>query len=110
MTGRSPSTVDVPRWWAPVLVVICALTQLSYPTTYGWLYPGDGRGGFRAGLPGHGVFDLPDQRVVPEPGAFAHQRPQCRGFQKGHFHVQVEGDHGTPRIFVPVVSVATILP
>lgn len=39
----------VPRWWAPVLVAICALTQLSYPTTYGWLYPGDGGALFLVG-------------------------------------------------------------
>lgn len=31
---------DVPRWWGPALVCLAALTQLSYPTTYGWLYPG----------------------------------------------------------------------
>ncbi len=31
----------VPRWWAPVLVTTCALTQLSYPTIYGWLYAGN---------------------------------------------------------------------
>ena len=29
-----------PRWWAPGLVGLALLTQLSYPTTYGWLYPG----------------------------------------------------------------------
>lgn len=31
---------SVPRWWAPLLVCLAFLTQLSYPTTYGWLYPG----------------------------------------------------------------------
>lgn len=33
--GRS-----VPRWWPPTLVCLAFLTQLSYPTTYAWLYPG----------------------------------------------------------------------
>ncbi|WP_312350658.1 hypothetical protein, partial [Actinomyces sp.] len=30
----------VPGWWAPTLVLTAFLTQLSYPTTYGWLYSG----------------------------------------------------------------------
>lgn len=30
----------LPQWWAPALVVTAFLTQLSYPTTYGWLYSG----------------------------------------------------------------------
>ncbi len=31
----------VPQWWAPVLVGTTFITQLSYPTTYGWLYSGN---------------------------------------------------------------------
>ncbi|MGO3795624.1 MAG: glycosyltransferase 87 family protein [Pauljensenia sp.] len=30
----------LPGWWTPALVVTSFLTQLSYPTTYGWLYSG----------------------------------------------------------------------
>jgi len=30
----------LPGWWSPALVSTSFLTQLSYPTTYGWLYSG----------------------------------------------------------------------
>ena len=47
--GLGRGGAAVPSWWAPTLVVACALTQLSYPTTYGWLYPGDAGPAFLLG-------------------------------------------------------------
>lgn len=39
--GWGRPTGAVPVWWAPTMILTCGLTQLSYPTTYGWLYAGD---------------------------------------------------------------------
>ena len=39
--GWGRRTGAVPAWWAPTMILTCGLTQLSYPTTYGWLYAGD---------------------------------------------------------------------